>query len=568
MKNNLTTIKDNRSIIRSKPRIDILGVIGDFNNIFSFINNLSTIFSSGGNKNETLDQILNNQALLQEIQKQLTGMDGKLSGIIAGNEISEELLQELLGLSGNQTVMLTNIENKLDNIQNTLNIYFPNIMHQLSQISKQNKLIANQLDVTLQAVYYISHQLEEINTNVILNSVITEFIPSFQRIKYVAERFDTLIERLNPEEKITLLTKNISKEETEIIFNNEMVEIREFAESLVSSNIDDLLFYLTTFGDVSSGNTLMGRSGIEVIGEFLITNKGYGTTQESELVSAYKFVASLLLLQVRAYGALLSCRDILGYPNYDFSSELKESATKQIRTFTDNQINKYDSLLSTTYIKHGLQIKSIDNSKGKDVVFKADPGYTIVGLEWIEENDGSIGFGIYQAKVKENYTIDLETLYMYKIDNYSDKLFMASNNAEYYTIRPSYVSTIILPNDYIMTGLEFRSRGLVDVTVVGNKYNSKTGEIDENDEIRIDSADSFISSEELLEKTGLPGRDTSGAHPIGLLMDSMLAPLKGFGIATYGASVSGNSVSTINYIADSYLKEQILATSINNLEKI
>ncbi|WP_172452011.1 vegetative insecticidal protein Vip3A family protein, partial [Bacillus thuringiensis] len=86
----------------------------------------------------TLDEILKNQQLLNDISGKLDGVNGSLNDLIAQGNLNTELSKEILKIANEQNQVLNDVNNKLDAINTMLRVYLPKITSMLSDVMKQN----------------------------------------------------------------------------------------------------------------------------------------------------------------------------------------------------------------------------------------------------------------------------------------------------------------------------------------------------------------------------------------------------------------------------------------------
>ncbi|MEJ9262932.1 vegetative insecticidal protein Vip3A family protein, partial [Bacillus thuringiensis] len=88
-----------------------------FNGIYGFATGIkdimNMIFKTDTGGNLTLDEILKNQQLLNEISGKLDGVNGSLNDLIAQGNLNTELSKEILKIANEQNQVLNDVNNKL-----------------------------------------------------------------------------------------------------------------------------------------------------------------------------------------------------------------------------------------------------------------------------------------------------------------------------------------------------------------------------------------------------------------------------------------------------------------------
>ncbi|WII39503.1 vegetative insecticidal protein Vip3A family protein [Paenibacillus thiaminolyticus] len=537
-------MKQNNSLsVRALPSfIDV------FNGIYGFATGIQDIFNmifgtdTGG---LTLEEVLKNQDLLNEISGKLDGINGDLSEIIAQGNLNTELTKELLRIANEQNNLLTDVNNKLNAINAMLNTYLPKITNMLSDIMKQNYVLSLQIEYLSKQLQEISDKLDVINLNVLINSTLTEITPAYQRIKYVNEKFDDLT--LAAEK--TLRAKQGSFNED--IFDNDtlenLTELTELAKSVTKNDVDSFEFYLHTFHDVLIGNNLFGRSALKTAAE-LIT-KDEIKTSGSEIGKVYSFLIVLTCLQAKAFLTLTACRKLLGLSDIDYTNILNQHLNDEKNEFRDNILPTLSNKFSNpTYAK------TTGSDDDTIVVLGSDPGYALVGFEII--SDPIPVLKVYQAKLKQNYQVDEQSL-TEKVYRNINKIFFPEIFQGYYT------KDIMFPNGYVITRIIFEKKykSRLRYLVKANFYDSSTGDIDLTKSKEESSGDLLAWPPDSIINISEDDEEEKDVYmPLGVISETFLTPIHSFGL-----NVDEKS-RIITLTGKSYLRECLLETDLVNKE--
>lgn len=439
-----------------------------FNGIYGFATGIkdimNMIFKTDTGGDLTLDEILKNQQLLNEISGKLDGVNGSLNDLIAQGNLNTELSKEILKIANEQNQVLNDVNNKLDAINTMLNIYLPKITSMLSDVMKQNYALSLQIEYLSRQLQEISDKLDVINLNVLINSTLTEITPSYQRIKYVNEKFD----------KLTFATESTLRAKQGIFnedsFDNNTLEnltdLAELAKSITKNDVDSFEFYLHTFHDVLIGNNLFGRSALKTASE-LIT-KDEIKTSGSEIGKVYSFLIVLTSLQAKAFLTLTTCRKLLGLSDIDYTSIMNEHLNNEKNEFRDNILPALSNKFSNP-----SYAKTIGSDNYAKVILESEPGYALVGFEII--NDPIPVLKAYKAKLKQNYQVDNQSLSeIVYLD--IDKLFCPENSEQKY-----YTKNLTFPDGYVITKITFEKKlNNLIYEATANFYDPSTGDIDLN----------------------------------------------------------------------------------------
>nr|ABZ79709.1 Vip3Ah1 [Bacillus thuringiensis] len=503
-----------------------------FNGIYGFATGIkdimNMIFKTDTGGDLTLDEILKNQQLLNEISGKLDGVNGSLNDLIAQGNLNTELSKEILKIANEQNQVLNDVNNKLDAINTMLHIYLPKITSMLSDVMKQNYALSLQIEYLSKQLQEISDKLDIINVNVLINSTLTEITPAYQRIKYVNEKF----------EELTFATETnlkVKKDGSPADILDELTELTELAKSVTKNDVDGFEFYLNTFHDVMVGNNLFGRSALKTASE-LITKENVKTSG-SEVGNVYNFLIVLTALQAKAFLTLTTCRKLLGLADIDYTSIMNEHLNKEKEEFRVNIL----PTLSNTFSNPNY-IKTKGSDEDAEVIIQAEPGHALVGFEMI--NDPSPALKVYQAKLTTNYQVDKQSL-SETVYGDMDKILCPDKSQQMY-----YLHNITFPNEYVITEIIFtKKKNSLRYEVIANYYEFSSGDIDLNKKL--------VKSSEA-EYSTLSVSNDAIYMPLGVISETFLTPIKGFGLTV------DESSRLVTLTCKSYLREILLATDLSN----
>nr|ASC60205.1 Vip3Ad protein [Bacillus thuringiensis] len=505
-----------------------------FNGIYGFATGIkdimNMIFKTDTGGDLTLDEILKNQQLLNDISGKLDGVNGSLNDLIAQGNLNTELSKQILKVANEQNQVLNDVNNKLDTINSMLKIYLPKITSMLSDVMKQNYVLSLQIEYLSKQLQEISDKLDIINVNVLINSTLTEITPAYQRMKYVNEKFEELT-------FATETTLKVKKDSPPADILDELTELTELAKSVTKNDVDGFEFYLNTFHDVMVGNNLFGRSALKTASELIA--KENVKTSGSEVGNVYNFLIVLTALQAKAFLTLTTCRKLLGLADIDYTSIMNEHLNKEKEEFRVNIL----PTLSNTFSNPNYA-KAKGSNEDTKMIVEAKPGYVLVGFEM--SNDSITVLKAYQAKLKKDYQIDKDSLSEI-IYSDTDKLLCPDQSEQIY-----YTKNIAFPNEYVITKIAFTKKmNSLRYEATANFYDSSTGDIDLN-KTKVESSEAEYSM--------LKASDDEVYMPLGLISETFLNPINGFRLA-----VDENS-RLVTLTCRSYLRETLLATDLNNKE--
>ncbi|MBG9639789.1 hypothetical protein CBR58_27765 [Bacillus thuringiensis] len=505
-----------------------------FNGIYGFATGIkdimNMIFKTDTGGNLTLDEILKNQQLLNEISGKLDGVNGSLNDLIAQGNLNTELSKEILKIANEQNQVLNDVNNKLNAINTMLHIYLPKITSMLNDVMKQNYALSLQIEYLSKQLQEISDKLDVINVNVLINSTLTEITPAYQRMKYVNEKFEDLT-------FATETTLKVKKNSSPADILDELTELTELAKSVTKNDVDGFEFYLNTFHDVMVGNNLFGRSALKTASELIA--KENVKTSGSEVGNVYNFLIVLTALQAKAFLTLTTCRKLLGLADIDYTFIMNEHLDKEKEEFRVNIL----PTLSNTFSNPNYAKAKGSNEDAK-IIVEAKPGYALVGFEM--SNDSITVLKAYQAKLKQDYQVDKDSLSEIVYGD-MDKLLCPDQSEQIY-----YTNNIAFPNEYVITKITFTKKmNSLRYEATANFYDSSTGDIDLN-KTKVESSEAEYST---------LSASTDGVYmPLGIISETFLTPINGFGIV-----VDENS-KLVNLTCKSYLREVLLATDLSNKE--
>nr|CAI96522.1 vegetative insecticidal protein [Bacillus thuringiensis] len=505
-----------------------------FNGIYGFATGIkdimNMIFKTDTGGDLTLDEILKNQQLLNDISGKLDGVNGSLNDLIAQGNLNTELSKEILKIANEQNQVLNDVNNKLDAINTMLRVYLPKITSMLSDVMKQNYALSLQIEYLSKQLQEISDKLDIINVNVLINSTLTEITPAYQRIKYVNEKFEELT-------FATETSSKVKKDGSPADILDELTELTELAKSVTKNDVDGFEFYLNTFHDVMVGNNLFGRSALKTASE-LITKENVKTSG-SEVGNVYNFLIVLTALQAKAFLTLTTCRKLLGLADIDYTSIMNEHLNKEKEEF---RVNILPTLSNTFSNPNYAKVKGSDEDA--KMIVEAKPGHALIGFEI--SNDSITVLKVYEAKLKQNYQVDKDSL-SEVIYGDMDKLLCPDQSEQIY-----YTNNIVFPNEYVITKIDFTKKmKTLRYEVTANFYDSSTGEIGLNKK-KVESSEA--------EYRTLSANDDGVYMPLGVISETFLTPINGFGLQ------ADENSRLITLTCKSYLRELLLATDLSNKE--
>ncbi|WP_326318106.1 carbohydrate binding domain-containing protein, partial [Bacillus thuringiensis] len=285
------------------------------------------------------------------------------------------------------------------------------------------------------------------------------------------------------------------------------------------------------------GNNLFGRSALKTASE-LITKENVKTSG-SEVGNVYNFLIVLTALQAKAFLTLTTCRKLLGLADIDYTSIMNEHLNKEKEEF---RVNILPTLSNTFSNPNYAKVKGSDEDA--KMIVEAKPGHALVGFE--VSNDSITVLKVYEAKLKQNYQVDKDSL-SEVIYGDMDKLLCPDQSEQIY-----YTNNIVFPNEYVITKIDFTKKmKTLRYEVTANFYDSSTGEIDLNKK-KVESSEA--------EYRTLSANDDGVYMPLGVISETFLTPINGFGLQ------ADENSRLITLTCKSYLRELLLATDLSNKE--
>ncbi|MCR6789916.1 vegetative insecticidal protein Vip3A family protein [Bacillus thuringiensis] len=527
-----------------------------FNGIYGFATGIKDIMNmifktDTGGGNLTLDEILKNQDLLNQISDKLDGINGDLGDLIAQGNLNSELTKELLKIANEQNLMLNNVNAQLNSINATLNTYLPKITSMLNEVMKQNYVLSLQIEFLSKQLQEISDKLDIINLNVLINSTLTEITPAYQRIKYVNDKFDELTSTVEKNPKIN------QDNFTEDVIDN-LTDLTELARSVTRNDMDSFEFYIKTFHDVMIGNNLFSRSALKTASELIAKENIH--TRGSEIGNVYTFMIVLTSLQAKAFLTLTTCRKLLGLADIDYTQIMNENLDREKEEFRLNILPTLSNDFSNPNYTETLGSDLVDPI----VTLEAEPGYALIGFEIL--NDPLPVLKVYQAKLKPNYQVDKESI-MENIYGNIHKLLCPKQREQKY-----YIKDMTFPEGYVITKIVFEKKlNLLGYEVTANLYDPFTGSIDLNKTIleswKEDCCEEDCCEEDCCEEDcceelyKIIEADTNGVYmPLGVISETFLTPIYSFKL------IIDEKTKKISLAGKSYLRESLLATDLVNKE--
>ncbi|MGQ8850970.1 vegetative insecticidal protein Vip3A family protein [Bacillus cereus] len=524
--------------------------VDDFNGIFGLFDGISSIFdkifgTNIGDENIELEEILKNQELLNELRDKLSGISGDLETIIKNGELNTELLQKLISISNGHGDMLNNIQSQIDSLRTFIAGYLAEISGMLRKITQQNTFISTQLMYITQQLLVISQKLDTLNVNVLISTTITEITPSYQRMKYANKKFNEL-STAHTEKYLRTIKDNSNIVQIDTNDLQKMNELIELAKNITANSHDNFEFYLETFQDVMVGETLFERSALHTISELIRsdqTPKEYG----SEVAKAYTYLINLISVQAQSYATLAACRKVLGLSDIDYKPILLQYIKKQLNIFKSEELPKLSNEF-TAFNYIGIE----GENTPRHCVVKADPGYAVVGLEIIK-SDNDLNLIAYQAKLKQNYELDKETI---------SKITVHKINEVFGQIEDTFAIGIFcakleFPQGYVITQLDFSNdKGyFVTYELTANRYNPSTGDLDLSDSITKNSSTEENNKETIIELEP----ETKMFFP-SKISDTFLTPMYSFNIDIVPHS------TYYRVTCENYLPQYLEASDLSNKE--
>lgn len=518
------------------PRLKALpDFIDDFNGVYGFMHNISDLIGTifGINTGDSsLDAVLENQELLQQMMNQMNTMQGTLDDIMKNQGFSEDVLLQLRSLANEQLDLSKSINTELVQIEGILNTYLPAISSMVNKVYSQTSMINKKVDKLLQMMAFALQELDYLKDNVVLNSSVIEITPHVQKLVYVNSKF-------------LALSRNYMQGKGMSI--DRMQELIQWAKSIVDTDMNSFEFSVDTLHSVIMGDNLYKRSALATFADVLLDDANQYGDFGTPLAKFYTFYSSLATLQINAYLCLTFARKVLGLTQIEYQITMQERISNQNQLFI--------SLLEDKNVSSYLEVKGIashlpDAKEIKSFDLQAKDGYAFIGLEFISDGD-EYKVKAYQAKVDKNFSIHADTVEEIISDNLM-KVF------RYYYV------------DSGMKHVKFPLSG--NLTGATNTLITRIGFGCKNDQSEDSKMYAYIDADfspydpytgkimkEGTQTISLEGnKDTVNAYgiwPVGLLGDLYMAPLKSLflSVDADNASYVDATDAVLNFGGESYL---------------
>ncbi|MGE8016704.1 vegetative insecticidal protein Vip3A family protein [Bacillus mycoides] len=350
--------------------------IDDFNGIFGFMSGITDVMGTvfGVNTGDSsIDNVMNNEALLKQMMDQMNAMQSSLDDILKNQEMSEVLQHMLVNLSNEQLDLSKSINVELGKIEGILTTYLPAISSMLNNIYSQTSEINQKVDKLLALMTFALQELEYIKDNVILNSSVIEITPHVQKLVYVNKKF---------------LELSGSYMRGDISIDN-MQELIQWAKSIVDTDMNSFEFSIDSLHNTILGDNLYKRSAIKTFADVLMDDDSKFGDFGTPLAKFYTFFSSLATLQINAYLCLTVARKVLGLPDIKYQLTMQERIEQQNQLFLniiqDQKISNYLEVKGT----YSMNSQYVEKFITSDL--QAKDGYALIGLEFFVDN--GIGSG-------------------------------------------------------------------------------------------------------------------------------------------------------------------------------
>ncbi|WP_348638079.1 vegetative insecticidal protein Vip3A family protein [Bacillus thuringiensis] len=518
------------------PRLKALpDFIDDFNGVYGFMNNISDLIGTifGINTGDSsLDAVLENQELLQQMMGQMNTIQSTLDDIMENQSISEDVLLQLRSLAGEQLELSKSINTELVKIEGILNTYLPAISSMVNKVYSQTSMINQKVDKLLQLMAFALQELDYLKDNVVLNSSIIEITPHVQKLVYVNSKF-------------LALSRNYMQGKGMSI--DRMQELIQWAKSIVDTDMNSFEFSVDTLHSVIMGDNLYKKSALATFADVLLDDTSQYGDFGTPVAKFYTFYSSLATLQINAYLCLTFARKVLGLTQIEYQITMQE----RIR----NQNQLFINLIEDKNVSSYLEVKGIADQlpvakEIKSFDLQAKGGYAFIGLEFILDGD-EYKAKAYQAKVDKNFSVHAETVEEIISDNLMEVF-------TYYYLDPGmkYVKfplsgKLTGATNTLITRIGFgcKNNQSQDPKVYAyidadfSPYNPYTGEImkEGTQTISLDGSEDTVNA--------------YGIWPMGLLGDLYMAPLKSLflSVDADNASYVDATDAVLNFGGESYL---------------
>ena len=401
---------------KQSTQVAELPVIDEFNGIIGFAQNIGGIMNmiagTPSVDDMTLDQLVTNYDALVDIQTSIAGINKELTEVIANGSEDTELINQLININNAQSAELDEINGEIQDIDNMLNAYLPEIINMLEGISQQLVGISQQINQMMQMLNAISKQLNKIAANVALNSTIAEIEPHYQKIKYVITQFNELNDEL-----VTAYSSQINNNKlhlgTDDIDTGALAAVIAWAKMVVAIDLNDLRLSLDAMNDAILGDNLYGNSALVSTADFYTANTTYA---QSIYTSMYSYLSTLCGLQTNAYMLVDTARKILSLPEEDNQDLMNSRISQQKELFTS---------LSSGFSNVFYSTESIDMDPGAsapmnqsyEIDLVPPAGNALLGFNMTSEPDsngdvqnGKLHVEYYYGKLLTNYGVDVASI--------------------------------------------------------------------------------------------------------------------------------------------------------------
>ncbi|WP_176528242.1 vegetative insecticidal protein Vip3A family protein [Bacillus thuringiensis] len=497
--------------------------IDDFNGIFGFMDNItgvmSTIFGVDTG-DSSIDDVLNNQELLQEMQAQMQQIQESIKDMTDKEIITQSIEEQILALTKD---LSTSITTEFEKIGNILTTYLQAMSGMLKDIYSQTSVIDQKVDKLLAMMTFALKELDYIKDNVVLNSSIVEITPHVQKLVYVNKKFLSLTRGFLQGEDLSI---------------DSMQEIQEWAKSILATEMNSFEFSVDTLHSIIIGDNLYKRSALKTFSDVLLDDADQYGDFGTPLAKFYTFFSSLATLQINAYLCLTFARKVLGLSEIDYPIIMQDRIEQQNQLFVN--------LIQDKNYSNVLEIKGIypmphHNEDGNSLNLQAEEGYALIGLEFFMDN-GIYKAKAYQGKIGKNFSVSADTVIEIISDDLS-KVFL-NNTKDFESYK------------YPLFG-ELKGEPNMLITRIG--FGTKYDESREKQAVAYIDAD-FSPYEPKSGSISTEGTQTFqieetknytycyDAWPIGIIGDLYMTPLKSISL-----HVDGDSRKNLYMCGESYL---------------
>ncbi|MED1902265.1 vegetative insecticidal protein Vip3A family protein [Bacillus thuringiensis] len=365
--------------------------IDDFNGIFGFMGNITDVMSTifgVDTGDSSIDDVLNNQELLQEMQAQMQQIQESIKDMTDKEIITQSIEEQILALTKD---LSTSITTEFEKIGNILTTYLQAMSGMLKDIYSQTSVIDQKVDKLLAMMTFALKELDYIKDNVVLNSSIVEITPHVQKLVYVNKKFLSLTRGFLQGEDLSI---------------DSMQEIQEWAKSILATEMNSFEFSVDTLHSIIIGDNLYKRSALKTFSDVLLDDADQYGNFGTPLAKFYTFFSSLATLQINAYLCLTFARKVLGLSEIDYQLIMQDRIEQQNQLFVN--------LIQDKNYSNVLEIKGVypmphNNEDGNSFSLQAKKGYALIGLEFFMDN-GIYKAKAYQGKIGKNFSVYADTV--------------------------------------------------------------------------------------------------------------------------------------------------------------